>query len=552
MLSPNRIPAKRTHRASSTWSNDSGYGSGIHEDAKLSCIVGVAYRDLLSGALAKQHQLGSRDIASARIGEPLVPQPVSLGIYSLAKLQLYDQVAIKEEEHGCGFDTPRLRVCTALSTTSSTDTVSPASPASPVEVRRSRAGKSSKLPSQAVSRLNAWLDANRHHPYPDAETKQALADNCGITVKQVTTWFTNTRQRQLKSQETEAPRLGDGDDQTPIQTSRKGKKKDYRRSNGASPIDDLLSPPQLSPYASNSDYSAGEGENWQCTFCNTSLTSKSWRRHEETQHHPKYQWTCLAFGPQIPLPSCSSSICAFCELQNPDEDHFQRFHRIGDCLCKDAKERTFGRPDHLQQHAKNFHKVTQPLSELVRDTWRIDGPGLIVDKIWPCGFCQELLYTWDTRQTHIAMHFKSGSTMTEWRTSQSTRQGEHSSLNESAALDALASMGTTIAGPSTHRPYQVPQTNIGAAQSLELQSASTTTFMPASAGIPDLEFDPFYGWGNSIDTFVPSTTDLMLTYPHASMMPTATQGNGASSVDYVCVGFDQYGSPIYERNAWNL
>ncbi|KAJ4332602.1 hypothetical protein N0V95_009623 [Ascochyta clinopodiicola] len=324
MLSPNSIPAKRTQRASSTWSNDSGYGSGIHEDARLSSI------------------LGSRDITS---GQPSVPQPVSLGIHGLAKLQLDDQVTIKEEEYSCGLDTPRLR--------------------------------------------------------------------------------------------------------------------------------------------------------------------------------------------------------------NPDDDHFQHFHRIGDCLCKDAEERTFGRPDHLQQHAKNFHKMTQPLSELVRDTWRIDGPGLIVDKIWSCGFCQEVLYTWDARQTHIALHFKNGSTMAEWRTSRSTLPGIYSSSNESTALDALASMGTTIAGPSTQRPYQVSNTNVGA-PSFQLQSASTTAFMPTSTGIPDLIFDPFYGWGNPIDTFIPSTTDLIPAYSHTSMMPTAAHGTGDPSMNHVCVGYDSYGNPLYDQNSWSL
>ncbi|XPT04162.1 hypothetical protein M3J09_013243 [Ascochyta lentis] len=529
MLSPNSIPSKRTYRASSIWSNDSGYGSGIHEDKKPSS------------------NLAPRDITSGLVGQQYLSQPVSLGINELAELQLDDQVVIKEEDHVCGFATPRLRVQTAFSNTSSPDTVSPTSP---VEVRRSRAGKSSKLPSQAVGHLNAWLDANRHHPYPDAETKQALANSCGITVKQVTTWFTNTRQRQLKSHDNEAVRLGDGEDQTPTQLSRKGKKKDYRRSNGASPIDGLLSPPQLSPCASASENSTGEGENWQCTFCKASLTSKSWRRHEETQHHPKYQWTCLAFGPKVPLLPCSLSICAFCELQNPDEDHLKHFHRIEDCLCKDAKERTFGRPDHLQQHAKNFHKVTQPLSELVRDTWRIDGPGLVADKSWLCGFCQEVLYTWDERQTHIAGHFKSGSTMANWH---STLPREHIDLNESAALDALASMGTTIAGPSTHQLYQVPQANVEAALSFAPQSASSTAFMSAATGTSDLDFDPFYVYGNPIDTtgFVPDYSHANM-MPDANMMPAATQSNDASSMSPVCVGFDPYGRPIYDHSVWNL
>ena len=340
MLSPSSILSKRTDRASSTWSIDSGYGSGIHEDAKLGFVVSLLCRGLLDGTLTELRQLDARDGSSASTIQAPHPQPIGPGTDDLTKLQLGDSILIKKEDDSFEPSTPRLEVCTAFSNPSSPD---PISPASPSEVRRSHARKStSKLPSQAVAHLNSWLNANRHHPYPTAETKQALAQACSITIKQVTTWFTNTRQRQLRSQENGAGRVGDEHNQTPTQASRKGKKKDYGRSNGASPIDDFLSPPRLSPCASISENSSSEGDNWQCTFCRVPLTAKSWRRHEETQHHPKFQWTCLASGPRIQLPSCSSSICAFCDLKNPDDDHFLHFHRIGDCLCKDARERTFG------------------------------------------------------------------------------------------------------------------------------------------------------------------------------------------------------------------
>ena len=234
-------------------------------------------------------------------------------------------------------------------------------------------------------------------------------------------------------------------------SARKGKKKDYGRSNGASPVEGFLSPPRLSPSGSMSEVSSGEGDNWQCTFCKASLTAKSWRRHEETQHHPKHQWTCLSSGPRIRLPSSLSSICAFCELPDPDDDHFQRYHRIVECLSKAEQERTFGRPDHLHQHAKNFHKCEQPLSELVRDTWRKDGPGMVDSQNWTCGFCQKVLSTWDARATHIAGHFKAGLTMAQWRENrvvQSTLPTAHMNHTEQMDLDALARMGQTLPGPS--------------------------------------------------------------------------------------------------------
>ncbi|KAH6625408.1 hypothetical protein C7974DRAFT_200963 [Boeremia exigua] len=55
----------------------------------------------------------------------------------------------------------------------------------------------SKVPAHAVLHLEAWLKANKHHPYPNAETKIALAEACGISLKKVTAWFTNDRKRRL-------------------------------------------------------------------------------------------------------------------------------------------------------------------------------------------------------------------------------------------------------------------------------------------------------------------------------------------------------------------
>jgi DNA-directed RNA polymerase subunit RPC12/RpoP len=74
------------------------------------------------------------------------------------------------------------------------------------------------ISAEAVRHLTSWLDENRHHPYPSAETKQLLSEACGISTKQVTTWFTNMRQRQLRSQDSDS---GDRS----IATSKKMKKK---------------------------------------------------------------------------------------------------------------------------------------------------------------------------------------------------------------------------------------------------------------------------------------------------------------------------------------
>jgi hypothetical protein len=61
-----------------------------------------------------------------------------------------------------------------------------------------------QLPEEAVERLNEWFESHINHPYPTTEEKQRLADDCGITTKQVNSWFCNRRNR---SQNTKPKRI---------------------------------------------------------------------------------------------------------------------------------------------------------------------------------------------------------------------------------------------------------------------------------------------------------------------------------------------------------
>lgn len=346
---------------------------------------------------------------------------------------------------------------TCPSCTQETDLLSPLTPSSAATVKRSCARRHTKLPPHALHHLRTWLRAHRDHPYPSPDTKRVLAQECGLTEKQVTTWFTNTRARKLPvpnershgSSEDEGLYESDLSSManTPIlttspafdygtpsrdpvnpsyagstpydhgnatlQPSRRGKKKDYRRMNTVSPIDD--SPVPRTPATPSPIIGALEQDTWQCTFCLQHLVPKSWRRHEETQHRPKYQWTCLATSPRLTITSLAgeSSICAFCQLPNPTEDHFHHSHRIMECSKKSEADRTFGRPDHLRQHIKNFHKTS--LMDLVRDKWRRNRRDKDSSEAWRCGFCMAQLTTWDMRETHIANHFKDGMTMASWK-----------------------------------------------------------------------------------------------------------------------------------------
>lgn len=407
------------------------------------------------------------------------------------------------------------------------DLLSPVSPVSPIPastVRRSCARRHTKLPPHALHQLRAWLKANQDHPYPNSDTKRSLAEACGITEKQVTTWFTNTRARNL-------PLLNDvsqgssGDEgayesdfsnitntpscttspvirydtpssdpyytpvsgpstcnqpQLALQTSRRGKKKDYRRMNTVSPIDD----PHVTktPATPSSSTGTQEQQTWQCTFCFLRLAPKSWRRHEETQHRPKHQWTCLATGPRLTISTRSgtTSICAFCQIKDPSENHFLNSHRILECSKKSEADRTFGRPDHLRQHAKNFHKSSLP--DEVRDKWRSLRNAQEADKEWLCGFCGDKLATWDLRETHISNHFKNGKTMADWKgilqsDTASMDQDRKRVLRQDHASKLIRLQESLVGQPDGQNEYDSQQND---------QLPATSGALPSSIGYPNM------------------------------------------------------------------
>ncbi|KAF1958349.1 hypothetical protein CC80DRAFT_29256 [Byssothecium circinans] len=544
--------------------------------------------------------------------------------------------------------------------------LSPTSPASSqYSVKRSRAGRNSKLPPNALHRLQAWLDANRHNPYPSADMKQQLAQECGITEKQVTTWFTNARARQLNSLDdyvTESSddgmsdgELGDNVADIPIgdmggltfvpegrqqgkygraasvsgasifsptqarqRPCRRGKKKVYRQGNTNAPLPTqtptLLSPalvsspleyyPGQSDHAFSRDMTAtadsslsmndttaagtpSDPEMWQCTFCRKSLVPKSWRRHEETQHRPKAQWTCMLYGPRLSIParSNSSSICAFCNMKNPPETHFQTHHRIEDCAKRDVTDRTFFRPDHLRQHVKNFHNAT--LYDVAQARWK--RPAETVKEGWTCGFCTERLETWDKRETHIANHFKDGSTMASWQEygkmeGKSDKKGKRKEKEIVSGFSPLAQppmrhhkrnsymMDTSPPLPQHqqqhhhHHQHQVQPPQQSAFSNIFQQIPSPNAFqasisqpppmIPAMTPIDSLPLDCMnpIDWSR-VPNPMPGTTQTQMQYPTmGGYNPTAAlqQHFGPEMGMGLDVDVDLYGHPLeYQGGPWD-
>ena len=60
------------------------------------------------------------------------------------------------------------------------------------------------LSDDAVDIMNEWFQSHISNPYPSLTEKETLAQRSGITVKQVTAWFSNRRNR---SQNTKPKRM---------------------------------------------------------------------------------------------------------------------------------------------------------------------------------------------------------------------------------------------------------------------------------------------------------------------------------------------------------
>lgn len=47
----------------------------------------------------------------------------------------------------------------------------------------------------ATQLLEQWFEQHIHHPYLTKKEKESLAEQTGLSAKQVSTWFANTRRR---------------------------------------------------------------------------------------------------------------------------------------------------------------------------------------------------------------------------------------------------------------------------------------------------------------------------------------------------------------------
>ncbi|KAM6530280.1 hypothetical protein FALCPG4_008407 [Fusarium falciforme] len=147
---------------------------------------------------------------------------------------------------------------------------------------------------------------------------------------------------------------------------------------------------------------------YQCTFCpETFKTKHNWTRHEKSLHISLERWVCSPSGATAMHPEQGIS-CIYCGKTAPDESHLNA-HSYASCIERSLEERTFYRKDHLQQHLKLVHGTKY--MEWPMDSWKTDNAEIRSR----CGFCGEALSSWAIRVDHLADHFKSGSTMADWK-----------------------------------------------------------------------------------------------------------------------------------------
>lgn len=148
---------------------------------------------------------------------------------------------------------------------------------------------------------------------------------------------------------------------------------------------------------------------YQCTFCTDTFKSRyDWTRHEGTLHLLLEKWTCLASGPRYCRPSESVARCVFCDAENPSTAHLDS-HRSNECASRPLNVRSFFRKDHLRQHLRKTHGISdvRPCME--------DWKSKINNVKSRCGFCGETFNLWSDRNDHLTDHFRDGARMKDWK-----------------------------------------------------------------------------------------------------------------------------------------
>ncbi|KAK7183311.1 hypothetical protein DPSP01_000565 [Paraphaeosphaeria sporulosa] len=311
-----------------------------------------------------------------------------------------------------------------------------------------------RMPPQARRLLNECFERHIEDPYVPKEEIQQLANDTGISIRQVQIFFANARARKLPHPTPECKGLdiparsnqqgpmerflssspedeGISEDAVraaaskvdrPIKSarSRKGKTPSVHSSSqsstsnsSAASMDSLGSRGSRKGRKRQREPShniaktifrkpSSPTRKYQCTFCTIDFEQKyDWKRHEESVHFPQKEWVCMPNGP------VEDSTCVFCDLGNVDEEHLKS-HKCIACAEAPRELRTFQRKDKLAQHIKQVHGC-QPPKAIKNWCSPIERNVLLL-----CGFCSLPLPDWKSRADHLSTHFTSSIPMTLW------------------------------------------------------------------------------------------------------------------------------------------
>ena len=175
-----------------------------------------------------------------------------------------------------------------------------------------------------------------------------------------------------------------------------------RRRRRAVPQNTAQEPPRISPHCSPARSSSA-------------LSARRPSGRSTTGRDTRNRFTCRSSGgcahprdQRLTTQRVGAICCVFCGQANPDESHIES-HNHSACQERSLDQRTFYRKDHLRQHLKLVHHVQ--FVSWSMEPWKVATPEIKSR----CGFCGIVMDTWKFRTDHLAEHFKTGSTMADWK-----------------------------------------------------------------------------------------------------------------------------------------
>ncbi|KAF5011808.1 hypothetical protein FDECE_2098 [Fusarium decemcellulare] len=246
---------------------------------------------------------------------------------------------------------------------------------------------------EAVRVLRQWVSTHSDHPFPSDQEKDALQHRTGLNKTQILNWLANARRRgKIQARPLPgSPQCG----QSPTSSThaidiprRKPTPAPGDRARLMNPLERWVdSPPESEPATA--------------TAIARAMASSSRSSFE--------RWACTPNGPCV-TEFNGLLRCAFCSEPSPDDAHFNT-HNYAVCRERPLQERSFNRKDHLTQHLRLVHNVKPEQLGCPLNEWKLPMPAIRS----VCGFCGLKMDTWEFRVDHLADHFKTGTSMKEWK-----------------------------------------------------------------------------------------------------------------------------------------